>query len=617
MSYLGALRLIFAGRFQANVSTVNNDPTHFDNATFLPNYQKRQDGGGANGWFNPEGDAAFRLLDCRVTSAWMAEGRAPADDPVLRCLVADSDSSVCAKLVDLDSEQQMVSEIWGLQVRITDQNGANLLRADFEPAAFMDIWGRATGGTAGDTGAGAAYQSVLTNLRWGDVSKSHFLSQLRENASGARLSIKFNVDGFNMDFKSPEFMTGRVVGAIGPHKEGEPKHLVLGRQFMACGRGSSGFFLPAGGINFFPSVLAPGASTLFLDLGNALPTETPGGAFNDLGDLEVFIFDTNTGARVTLGTVSAQGEGGYSADAGWYERTAGIVAMKLEGDLAKVATSTTLHVRGGAYFFIDEGPSGAFVRADRYVFRMSPGDSAEIRTYSSRFGKPLEGAKIVFGLDPSQLQPTDEFPVAVPSRAITFDTQATTDENGIAILTVKAGDPGTPRWLNNGADYGIDGQVYGVRPVFADLSLATDPVNQSNFVSFLIWSGFTPSRPITWTDIQPILQQYANLYPVMNRFLNMGDEASVKANSRLLKLAFGLNPGDPNAMPVTRDLSPAKRAAILEWLDNPLPGPIGQPQSRATASTSATADHLAAVARGGKAAAVARRRVLQFREGAK
>ena len=36
MSYLHAVRLTFAGRFQAAVSTVNNDPTHFDNASFKP-----------------------------------------------------------------------------------------------------------------------------------------------------------------------------------------------------------------------------------------------------------------------------------------------------------------------------------------------------------------------------------------------------------------------------------------------------------------------------------------------------------------------------------------------------------------------------------------------------
>src|SRR5256885_8057357 len=110
MSYLNALRLHFSGKFQANVSTVNNDPGHFDNATFQPSYQQMQGGAAWNGWFNPQGDAAFRLLGCRVTSASLANGEPPpASDVINRALVADSDSQVCAKLVDLDSEQQLVS----------------------------------------------------------------------------------------------------------------------------------------------------------------------------------------------------------------------------------------------------------------------------------------------------------------------------------------------------------------------------------------------------------------------------------------------------------------------------------------------------------------------------
>src|ERR1700753_4073738 len=115
MSYLGELRLIFAGRFQANVSTVNNDFTHFDNASFQPDYQKMQgpNFNPPNGWFNPQGDAAFRLIGCKITSAWTADGKVKANDPLLACLVADGDTNVCGKLVDLDSQQQLVSEIWG------------------------------------------------------------------------------------------------------------------------------------------------------------------------------------------------------------------------------------------------------------------------------------------------------------------------------------------------------------------------------------------------------------------------------------------------------------------------------------------------------------------------
>lgn len=41
MSYLSPLRLHFAGTFQASPSTVNNDPTHFNNATFKPEYRLR------------------------------------------------------------------------------------------------------------------------------------------------------------------------------------------------------------------------------------------------------------------------------------------------------------------------------------------------------------------------------------------------------------------------------------------------------------------------------------------------------------------------------------------------------------------------------------------------
>jgi len=108
MSYLNPLRLHFAGRFQANVSTVNNDPAHFDNAAFEPGYQTPQGPGmhPPNGWFNPQGDAAWRLLGCTVNAAWSPSGAVIAPDPVLGCIVADSDRRAAAKLVDLDSEQQ-------------------------------------------------------------------------------------------------------------------------------------------------------------------------------------------------------------------------------------------------------------------------------------------------------------------------------------------------------------------------------------------------------------------------------------------------------------------------------------------------------------------------------
>jgi hypothetical protein len=640
MSYLNALRLHFAGQFQANVSTVNNDPAHFDNKAFQPSYQLLQgpNMNPPNGWFSPQGDAAFRLLGCKITSAWTASGQVKADDPVLSSLVTDSDSRVPAKMADLDSEQQLVSEIWGLQVRIADSQGHTLMSGDFEPMAFIDIWDRAQNASqAGDANGGAMWQSVLRNLQWGDVSRSSFLKTLRQAAEASGLlSIKFNLDGINMDFRSPDFMCGRIVGTIGPAASDEPHHLVIGRQFMAAPGPNANFFNPLGGISFCVARVDTAAKCIFLDLGNALPTVTPGSGLASLGDLTLSIIDPiatpghPAGTAVQLGTIPATGTGGY-AGLDWYETTAGVAALPLhlsDSEWQSISANP-MTVTGNPGISITEWSSGAFVRADTFVYRMSPRDIVSISVYAMQWGKPLAGASIGFTLDPSQLQVTPDQPpfvgagpsVATPESVLTHGNvpisttppTVTTDANGRGVLTVAADDPGNVRWFNNGQDYGIDGQVYGLRPAFTDQSLNTGPVNQWSFVSFLVWSGFAAANPVTWHDLAPIFQQYANLYPVMNRFLNLGDYDSVTANAGLLQLAFGLNPDDPNSMPVTRDLSPAKRKAILSWLADPA-HPKGQPQQvAALARPAGTAprEGAAIMLQGGKSAAAARRLVLQ------
>jgi hypothetical protein len=68
----------------------------------------------------------------------------------------------------------------------------------------------------------------------------------------------------------------------------------------------------------------------------------------------------------------------------------------------------------------------------------------------------------------------------------------------------------------------------------------------------------------TWHGtVSPIFTQYQRLYPVMDRFMRLDDFDAVSARRDLLLLVFNLDPQDPNYMPVTRDLSPAKRAATV------------------------------------------------------
>ena len=598
MSYLNPLRLHFSGSFEAAVSTVNNDPVHYDSARFEPSYAEPQSGtapGELNGWFNPDGSGAWKLHGCAVTSAFLADG-SPAGpaDPVLSCLIADADQRAAAKLVDLDPEQQLVSEIFGLQLRIAAADGETVLRGEFEPAAFTDIWDRATaGGAAGDMAAGAMYQSVLTRLTWGDTSGSAFLRALRDAArvpspSRGRLSVKFNVDGFSMT-PGARFMTGRIVGTIGPAVPGEPARFVAGRQFMTVpGPGAAAFFAPAGGVNFCAAAVDPATRRVYLDLGNALPTSAPGGPPSSLGDLALCpAADGPAGpAAGTPRPIGVLAAAAYT-DPAWYPATAGVAVFPpdrplTDGELAAVGAGPLCLAAtapgGTPAAVISEPSSGLFVRADQFVFRLNPGEGAAADLYATRFGRPYGGAGVITVPVPGQLQPDSPLapgqapPVAVPADALTYPVRVVTDERGRARLRLRARDPGRPR------DY-IDGQVYALCPVLEEtIAAAGDPYpyNQWNFVSVRVWSGFAPGEPPTWHgDVEPVLRQYANLYPVMRDFLDLGDYESVCASAKRLAFAFGLGIGDPDAMPVTRDLSAAKRSAILRWLSEP--GADGKP----------------------------------------
>lgn len=352
----------------------------------------------------------------------------------------------------------------------------------------------------------------------------------------------------------------------------------MGRQFMATAAPQGHFFTPTGGLNFFVAVIDETAGCVFLDLGNAMSTSAPGAGLNDLGDLTLSYSPSalNPGgtvpSSVVLGVIPSSGENGYSTHSNWYPTTAGIVAIPVSPQQIQAIQDTPLSLTGSSGIVISEWSNGAFVRADKYVFRLSPNQEVEISVYASKFGRPFPGIAIDFTLDSNQLQPGSGFPyvatspdVATPVQALRFDNSVPTDASGKAILKLNTVNPGNPRGY-------IDGQVYGIRPGFAEEALTVGPVNPWNFISILLWDSFIPSNPVTWSDIQPIFQQYANLYPVMKRFLDLGNYDSVVANTDLLTMAFQLDVADPNSMPVTRDLSPAKRSAILSWLKKPIKG---------------------------------------------
>lgn len=567
MSYLNAPRLIFAGQFQADPSTVNNDPEHFDSSDFQSNYQLPGQGA-TDGWWNPGGTGAWRFRNCTVRQVVYSDGTS-CDDPHVDAVVGqpinDTNARVEGKLVDLDSEQQMVSEIWGLSILLGGTRRNNIFRSRFRVAPFADIWVRYPGGQP-DSFFGAFYQSVLEEIEWSKEagSGSRFLQEwLAAGKPPEKLSIRFNVDGYNDDSKSEQFTFGRVVGAIGLYADSEPTHFIAGRALPSV--------QPPPQPPLNTAYVEINGNVLSLDLGNSLPTQSAGGALADMGQLYLALLPAS-GAPVLLGEVEYR-------DSGWYEETAGIISFRLTDSQLAEAEKTPLGIvqwnsnyPQGFLPLLAESSDGTWLRADKFVFRLNPGDKKSTTFYATAYGKPMSNAQISLGYDPTQMaQQTDQGPipgpakVGLPEKALTFETQTQTDADGTYELQLTAGDPGNPR------EY-IDGQVYGISYALGNQPPPVGSVsNPSQILSALVWSGYdVPEQPTWLHDVQPIFQQYANLYPVMRPIVDLADYASVISRRAILKNVFDTPVTDPNYMPVTRDLSGAKREMIRKWLERPL-----------------------------------------------
>jgi hypothetical protein len=575
MSYLGCPRFHVAGTFVADPSTVNNDPAHYDNDAFDRAKAWVQ---GGDGWWNPDGRHSFRFENVTVRSAIGADGGAVTGDPVVGLRFVTRGITP-AKLVDLDPDQQLVSQIFGMQIALVDGAGIALLQGAMEPVAFTDIWRRGVSG-AGDEAACATYQSTLETPQWSDEQTSPFLERLRDAAGAGPLSIRFNVDGYSMSAvrpdgtPNPRFTRGRVVGTVGIAGAGEPRHTVVGRQFGSVGPppgDNSPGFRPPGGVNYFPGVVDTGARKIRLDLGNALPAATAGGPPQDLGEL-VLACRADDGSVTEVAPIDYRG-------AGWYETTAGVVDLPAgrtlrDDEIARVEAGRLLLVtrrNGQQRTVIEEAP--VHVRADEFVARLDPGDEWVVRLHVSRRGRPLAGARVnLFHLRTKDPEASAQFPTG----GLTFPDSVTTDARGIAQVTLLAADPGDLRFFYFGdRREHVDGQVYRIGYGVE----GNAPSNPSNVLSVLVWNRFVPDDPPTWFgSMRDVLVQYGNLYPWMAKFgprLDLALYEEIAAQRENVLEVLGRPFTDSRYMPVSRDLSGSRRAAMLAWLTDL--GPDGKP----------------------------------------
>lgn len=567
MSYLNNVHMVFAGLFQADTSTVNNDVTHYNNKTFEPRFQQYQTQQHYNGWWNPCGSGAFRLIDCKVTRVGYADGTTvneKASDPVIGMLIGGSNEQTSAKIVDLDPQMQMVSELWGLTMRLTDGQTPGFFAGKYKPAPFKDILFQRSVTGGGDEAATAIYQSVLEDLSWVDENSSTFLQQLKQaSQQTGKLSVRMMVYNYHGDHTEEEFTLGKVVGIIGPAFENEPDSFILGRRFAP----------PANqvnpqNINFFNAQFNSNpdfSGVLCTDLSNALPFNTPDGQFTDLGQLQLVMLSGDLPAGTTNLSPSLYTKLGSPIpylEPNWMNDTGGVVFANIDSSTGQslVGNPLALMKLEDSSILIRETENGILVRAEQVVHRLNPPQTTTVDFYSSQFGNPTP-LQVSVKLDkPGQgTSPGPKSPfINHPPSAIIYDKSFTTDQNGKGTMSFSVTDPNNPRGY-------VDGQLY---------FLNYTPTNYPNYSQYMfdqvmshVYDNFDVPETPTWDDVKDFMTQYGNLYPVMSRMLvDLGNYQSVIKYRSLLELAFGLPESDSNYMPVTRDLSEGKRQTMLKWL---------------------------------------------------
>ena len=559
MSYLDIPRISFNGTFSTNPSTINNFPSNYyafvepDNfknkpPTAFRNPANFPPGVPANGpsW-NATGLAQFSFSGT-VRGYVNANGQAiNTGDSLIGATVTtipDPQSLFAgsqAKIVDLDPDQQVLTQLFGVVVqmivhldsgdveaftaRISDasqeQNRLPVLNA-FPPAPFC-VW-----------------QWVMDDIQWNqDSSLPQPVIDLQD-ACNSGISIKVNVGSYSQSSHE-----GVISGTLGPAQAEEPFSFVAGRRLTSPNQQLGNF------------VIHKDRQVLTLDLGNSLPLNPDG---------------------TPVSQVAPQ-QAGYSIDGDFkplengqdlqlddaFLHHAGIIDLPLDvsqGELQHLQNGPLLLMQSNGKTLepvLSETQEGWFIKPELSSARLAA-DSAplEIKFWVMKRGEPVSTEEFEVQLDVS------------PASGLTISALPCT-QSGIQIFQVTAAAlqttqlPEERQWIGsqlfvisgswNNADHGLPfGQ------------------GQQGF-SILLWSVDAPPADAanpTWDEVKNRLGGYASLYPGMNRILQIGDQSIVDmpANAQSMHARMSAPVYDPGYMPVTRDLSPARRQLILSYLQN-------------------------------------------------
>lgn len=518
MSYLHVPRINFAGQFFANPATINN---------ILANYNPANP---ITPLWNPNGVAYWKFQDVTVQSVMNQNGdllQAGQADGLVGAGVESVPDPNDAKLVDLDPEQQFISQVFGFTLKLTCDVGGNEVgfSGRLETLSLTDIWFGRPGGTSGN------FQTRMTDVEWiGDIDQVPLLKQLKD-LSEAGLSVKWMTWGYQF----PPTFLGQVSGSIGPAKANEPIRFIAGRRLHPAPPSKD---FGQASVWFVPWLVDTDRSRAVFDLSNSVPLNQSG-AF----DAAIVTHDK----RVDLDEPLS-----YSMQN--LQSAGGIVEIPLTEEQLSLLATHPLTVFDGPAPVLIENEEGLWANFDQQWLRLEPCESRSVKIYARRFNDPLPNHQLDFAFTQQQL----------PLTGLTFPANVQTDANGQADVEFTGQ---VPQPLPQARQV-IDSQVYYVGGSWQQWGAV---VQQSGggAMTALVFNEYSPPEDPTWDNaVQVIMDEYARLYPGMKAILDISDLNTVRAN--IARLQQVLDPNlpitSPSYMPVTRDLAPAKRTLIYNWL---------------------------------------------------
>ena len=569
MSVLETPRIMFRGQITFDPIVTNNQPQQYDENDAVTVFaagegtaafrQAAIDAVVGGGNWNPQGTHRSTFFDTAVVSVDTGAGPT-ADDPIVKNPV-----SFTGMLVDLEPYGATSSQLFFDSMSFGIAGGCRVFapRATRMIARYINFGRNTTynpqinpnvvaggasvvwqtsfpkhGGLQLDQHDSSVLQKFAKALedddvlgltvRWNAYLTAYFDSLDPSNNPNLaqQLQTKLNGGGFQ-----PNPARSRLVGVLGLWRKGEPPNepgdralLTNEAPIMQVAMVGSAFVRLA-------------ADSLTLDLANSVPeTGTDLTKFN-LGDLTAVAVGAD--GQTVVANLGTFGYDKYDRDA--YERSAGIVTIKVDPAAASAAQTADIQLRNSDKTVVLAEAALRAIAVTPNVY-LDEGSSTTVDVQGLDRGKPAAAGVSVTMVDSSGSVPTT--------------ATATTDGRGIATFPVK----------------GVAGQVDQYILLLGDATSV--PQLDPQLVTYLNVRTLPADDkiarlPPTWDNVYArVLRNWHAMAPCMDNWLDLGDPNQVKSFAPLLhRLTDKANFEAFRFMPVTRDMTAGERTLLYAFLD--------------------------------------------------